>query len=233
MKWDFFVSNLQYFTSFWTRKWKDYEPYDSHEECRLLAYKSSVRTSQETHYFSTTESSRLMLCKIWGFHGSDYEECRLLGYENSVRTSQETHYVSTTESSRLMLCKIWCFHSDDYEECRPLGCDVVWLLSKHTSRRNVCGPSLRWKESVRVGTMLAELSNSLFTRATLSHIPEDDILHSYRRGNLRSYLCQPIFGPGCETRFSVLRTCFIPPQLWRCVLWMNVSCRHVSMLCSK
>jgi hypothetical protein len=26
--------------------------------------KNPVRTSQETHYFSTTESSQLMLCKI-------------------------------------------------------------------------------------------------------------------------------------------------------------------------
>jgi hypothetical protein len=49
-----------------------------YEECRLLGYKAPVRTSQETHYVSTTESSQLMLCKIWGFHGDDYEECRLL-----------------------------------------------------------------------------------------------------------------------------------------------------------
>jgi hypothetical protein len=50
-----------------------------YEECRLLGYKSPVRTSQETHYVSATESSQLMLCKNWGFHGSDHEECRLLG----------------------------------------------------------------------------------------------------------------------------------------------------------
>jgi hypothetical protein len=49
------------------------------EECRLLEYKTPVCTSQETHYFSATESSQLMLCKIWGFHGGDYEEHRLLG----------------------------------------------------------------------------------------------------------------------------------------------------------
>jgi hypothetical protein len=65
-----------------------------------------ARTSQETGYVSATESSRLMLCKILGFHGGDYEECRLLGYKTPVRTSQETHYVSATESSPLMLCKI-------------------------------------------------------------------------------------------------------------------------------
>jgi hypothetical protein len=61
-----------------------------YEECRLLGYKNSVRTSQETYYVSATESNRLMLCKIWDFHGGDYEECHLLGYKNPVRTSQET-----------------------------------------------------------------------------------------------------------------------------------------------
>jgi hypothetical protein len=34
-----------------------------YEECRLLVYKTPVRTSQETHY-SATELSRLMLRKI-------------------------------------------------------------------------------------------------------------------------------------------------------------------------
>jgi hypothetical protein len=50
-----------------------------YEECRILGYKNPVRTSQETHYVSATEPSRLMLCKIRGFRGGDYEECRLLG----------------------------------------------------------------------------------------------------------------------------------------------------------
>jgi hypothetical protein len=35
-----------------------------YEEFRLLGYKNPVRTSQETHYFSVTEPSQLMLCKI-------------------------------------------------------------------------------------------------------------------------------------------------------------------------
>jgi hypothetical protein len=34
------------------------------EEWSFLGYKAPVRTSQETHYFSATESSQLMLCKI-------------------------------------------------------------------------------------------------------------------------------------------------------------------------
>jgi hypothetical protein len=37
--------------------------------------------SRESHYFSTTEPSRLMLCNISGFHCSDYEECRLLTWD--------------------------------------------------------------------------------------------------------------------------------------------------------
>jgi hypothetical protein len=43
----------------------------------------TVRTSQETHYTSATEPSRLMLCKTGDFHGGDYEECRLLGHKIS------------------------------------------------------------------------------------------------------------------------------------------------------
>jgi hypothetical protein len=91
------------------------------EDRRLLRYKHTVLTSQETYCLSATESSQLMLCKIWGVHGFDYEECRLLGYKAPVRTSQETHYVSATELSQLMLCKIWGPYGFDYEECRLLG----------------------------------------------------------------------------------------------------------------
>jgi hypothetical protein len=87
---------------------------------------------QETHYVSVTESSQLMLCKIWGFHGGDYEECHLLGYKNPDRTSQETHYVSDTEHSQLMLCKIWGFHGSDYEECLLLGHKIPVRTSQKT-----------------------------------------------------------------------------------------------------
>jgi hypothetical protein len=36
----------------------------NYEECRLPGYKTAVRTSQKTHYYSAIESSQLMLCKI-------------------------------------------------------------------------------------------------------------------------------------------------------------------------
>jgi hypothetical protein len=73
---------------------------DDYEEYRLLGYKNTVLTSQEKHYVSATEPSRLMLCKILGFDDSDYEEYRLLGYKNPVLTAQEKHHVSATEPSR-------------------------------------------------------------------------------------------------------------------------------------
>jgi hypothetical protein len=101
-------------------------------ECRLLGYKNPVHTSQETHYFSATESIRLMLCKVLGFHGRDYDECRLLGYKNPVHTSQETYYFSATESIRLMLCKILGFHGRDYDECRLLRYSNPVLTSQET-----------------------------------------------------------------------------------------------------
>jgi hypothetical protein len=50
---------------------------NDYEECRLLEYQNTVRTSQETHYVSATQPSWLMLCKIWGFRCGDYEEFRL------------------------------------------------------------------------------------------------------------------------------------------------------------
>jgi hypothetical protein len=81
------------------------------------------------------------VCKIWGFHGSDYEESHLLGYKNPVCTSQETHYVSATESSRLMLCKIWGFHGGDYEECSLLGYKNSLRTSQETHYVSATEPS--------------------------------------------------------------------------------------------
>jgi hypothetical protein len=65
-----------------------------YEERRLLGYKNPVRTSQETHYVSTTETSRLLLWKIWSFHGGDYEQSHLLG-----------------------CLAVWLVRTDDSEEC--------------------------------------------------------------------------------------------------------------------
>jgi hypothetical protein len=114
---------------------------DDYEECRLLAYKPPVRTSQETYYDSATEPNQLMLCKIWGFHGCDYEECRLLVYKNPVRTSQETHHFSAIESSWLMLCTIWVFRCGDYEERHLLGYKTPVRTSQETHYVSITEPN--------------------------------------------------------------------------------------------
>jgi hypothetical protein len=87
---------------------------------------------QRRHYISAIEHSRIMLCKIWGFHVGDYEKCRLLGYKNPVPTSKWTHYISAIEHSRLMICKIWGFHRGDNEERRLLGYKIPVRTSQET-----------------------------------------------------------------------------------------------------
>jgi hypothetical protein len=50
---------------------------------------------------SATESSLLMLCKIWGYHGGNYEECRLLGcYAAWLIKNHLVHSVSSCRMSR-------------------------------------------------------------------------------------------------------------------------------------
>jgi hypothetical protein len=45
-------------------------------------------------YVSATEPSRLMLCKIWGFHGGAYEECHLPGCD-TVLSCKERRFGGT------------------------------------------------------------------------------------------------------------------------------------------
>jgi hypothetical protein len=86
-----------------------------------------------------------MLCKISGFHGSDYEQRRLLVHKNPVRTSQETHYVSAAETRRLMLCRICGFHGGDYEECL-LGSGAMWGLLETDVSEECVASVIRVKE---------------------------------------------------------------------------------------
>jgi hypothetical protein len=58
-----------------------------------------MRTSQETHYLSDTETNRLMLFgETVGVYCENHTE-----HTYTVCTSQETHYVSATGTNRLML----------------------------------------------------------------------------------------------------------------------------------
>jgi hypothetical protein len=45
----------------------------------LWAIKTQFVLHLKNHYFSATVPSRLLLCKILGYHGGYYRECHLLG----------------------------------------------------------------------------------------------------------------------------------------------------------
>jgi uncharacterized protein YciI len=84
---------------------------DNHTE-----HTDTVRTSQETHLVTTTETTRLML---FGETFAVYCEIHT-EHTDTVRTSHGTHLVTTTETTRLMLfgetvavyCEIHTEHTD-------------------------------------------------------------------------------------------------------------------------
>jgi hypothetical protein len=67
-----------------------------------------------------------------------------------------------------LLYQLWKIGDD--EECRLLGCYAVWLLKDSTFWRNL-SPLKR-----------------ILTRATRRNIPEESILHNYRREYLKSWI---------------------------------------------
>jgi hypothetical protein len=72
-----------------------------------------------------------------------------------------------------------------------LRCYAVWLLGDQIFRRNVVTanavPSSPILFTVMMGALLSS-EISFLTRATPRNIPEDDILHSRRRENLKYYM---------------------------------------------
>jgi hypothetical protein len=101
-----------------------------------------------------------------------------------VHTSQETHYFSATKPSRLMSCEICCFHGSDYEEWHLIRCDAVWLpLEQAVCLRSALHLLLNpnfFPNSQILSTLMMEAvfsyKISVLTKATLRHIPEDDIV---------------------------------------------------------
>jgi hypothetical protein len=157
----------------------------NYEGCSLPGQKTQFVTHR-THYISVAEPSRLMLCKLWGFHGGNYEERPLLGFKKPLQTSQETLNLSAIEPSQLMLCKISGFHGGDYEECRLLG----FKKPLHNSQETLNLPAIEPSRLMRCKIWD-------FTAATMKNaVFWDKNPRSYPNGNtlLLRYRDQPVHG---------------------------------------
>jgi hypothetical protein len=88
---------------------------------------NSVRTSQETHYISATETNRLMLFReTVAVYCENHTE-----HTDTVRTSQETHYIPATETNRLILFKetitVCCENHTEHKLCSYLKGNTLHL----------------------------------------------------------------------------------------------------------
>jgi hypothetical protein len=104
------------------------------------------------------------------------------------------------EATRILDERTSCFHADvsderntgtlkckyiEYEECRLLGCGAVYILCLQLPTH--AGFSRADFSTLKMEAILSS-ETSVHTISTRRHIPQDGILHSHRRVNLKSYI---------------------------------------------
>jgi thioredoxin-related protein len=107
-----------------------------------LVLRSSVRTSQETHYVSATQPNRLMLFrKTVAVYRENHTE-----HTDTVRTSQETHYVCSTETNRLMpfgkTATVYCENHTEHTDTLRTSQETHYVSATETNRLMLFGETV-------------------------------------------------------------------------------------------
>jgi hypothetical protein len=134
------------------------------------------------------------LFQIWCFHGGDYEE---------GHGSQRAVVPVMMMMTMMMIMKdtvFWDITPRGSCKNRRLGGTYLLLHQSERNQRDSVFQLLvtaNVPSSLNLFTLMMEAiscsETSVLTRSTRRHIQEDDILHSHRRENLKSYMSSYLF----------------------------------------
>jgi hypothetical protein len=141
----------------------------------------TVRTSQETHYVTATETNRLIL-----FGGTVAVYCENhTEHTDTVRTSQETHYVSTKEPNRLMLfgetVAVYCENHTEHTDAVRTSQETHYVTATETNRLTMLVVrTIRYTQMQSVGRVKS-LSVLTFWRLNVFYIQYKNSVRTSRQ----------------------------------------------------